>query len=149
MNYDTLDRDIFASLGVYFQTVFAGYLPVFFEDEHIDGAPSLDYIEVRIEGSNIDEIAHEQYQVTAEVDIKIVRQKTKNIFTIRENAGKCAEALRQDILLTHQDSGVSLGCMSTQSFYGRRSKINTHHYKQLKNKHILVATVATKLSILL
>jgi len=182
MTYDDIDRDILASLGVHFQAAFAGYLPVFFEAQHIDGGPSADYLEIRVEGAEIDEIAKEQYEVMVEVDIKIVRTKTNNILTIRSDAGKCAESLRQDIPLLHPagdidvtaadgnsyvslggityvDSTVTtesmpqpeviMGCLSTQSFYGRRDKIEIRHYGQLKNKHILVATVSTKLSILL
>lgn len=182
MTYDNLDRDILASLGVHFQTAFAGHLPVFFEGQHIDGEPAIDYLEVRIEGPEIDEIANEQYQVTVDVDIKIVRKKTSNIFLIRTDAGKCAEALRLGIPLmqpsvdievetldpityiqiggeTYVDSvtelsmvtqpALPLGCLDTMGFYGRRNKIKTHHFGQLKNKNILVATVATTLSILL
>lgn len=182
MTYDDIDRDILASLGVHFQTAFAGYLPVFFEDQHLDGVPPADYLEVRVEGAVIDEIANEQYQVTAEVDIKIVRKKTNNILTIRSDAGKCAESLRLGIPLLHpmpnadvvtydpltyiQVGGLTyvdqleivtstpqpdtnMGCLSTQGFYGRRHKIEITHHGQLKNKHILVSSVATTLSILL
>lgn len=182
MTYDDIDRDILASLGVHFQSAFANYLPVFFEGQHIDGAYPADYIEVRVEGADIDEVAKEQYQVTVEVDLKIVKRKTNNLLTIRSDAGKCAEALRQgiplihpavDVALTHLDpysyiqiggltyidslavteivaeADVTLGCLTTQSFYGRRHKIEITHHGQLKNKHILVSTVATTLSILL
>lgn len=182
MTYDDIDRDILASLGVHFQSAFAGYLPVFFEDQHLDGTPPADYLEVRVEGATIDEIANEQYQVTVEVDIKIVRKKTNNILTIRSDAGKCAESLRLGIPLLHPipnvdvttydaysyiqlggltyadssvtvtdtpQADVSLGCLTTQSFYGRRHKIEITHHGQLKNKHMLVSSVATTLSILL
>lgn len=182
MTYDDIDRDILASLGVHFQSAFAGFLPVFFEDQHLDGSPPADYLEVRVEGATIDEIANEQYQVTAEVDIKIVRKKTNNILTIRSDAGKCAESLRQGIPLLHPmpnvdvvtydpltyiqvggltyvdsltittdtpQAATNMGCLTSQSFYGRRHKIEITHHGQLKNKHMLVSTVATTLSILL
>ena len=179
MTYDELDRDIFASLGAYFQTVFAGRLPVFFESNHIDGKPANDYVEIRIDDLVIDEIAHEQYHVEVGVDLKIERTKTNDLFAIRLDTGKAAESLRQgvplyhptpDILvtgaspyvdliqgLTFVDSiqnevlatNVLMGCLSTQGLGGRRHKIETIHHGQLANKHILVSSVSTTLSILL
>jgi len=184
MTYDDIDKDIFASLGRHFQTALT--LPVFFEGQHMDGTPSIDYIEARIEGPEIDEIAKGQYHILVEVNLKIVRRKTDNLFTIRKDVGECAEALRRGIPYVHEaadttiagpgvvypycdlaagetyvdGSGtntvlviptpdVQLGCLETQSLGGRRHKIETHHYGQLANKHTLVSTVATTLSILL
>ena len=182
MTYDDIDRDILASLGVHFQSAFAGYLPVFFEDQHIDSSPASNYIEVRAEAATIDEIAREQYQVTVDVDLKIVRTKTNNLLAIRSDAGKCAEAFRGGVPYRHpvavadativsvypyitvggmtyadcdvtteaqENQAVVLGCLDNIGFYGRRSNVKIHHYGQLKNKHLLVSTVSTRLSILL
>lgn len=101
MNYEDIDADILASLGKHFQSAFDGYLPIFFENQHIDQVPDTDYIEIRIDGPDIDEIANSQYVILVDVDLKIVRQKTNNLMTIRRDAGKCAESLRQAIPFIH------------------------------------------------
>ena len=150
MNLETLPVDTFQAIGSYIQSKFAGVIPVYFEahgeDQIVDGVDN--YLEVRIDGPDIDEISNGTFKVSVDVDIYIQVERSRDTFKIRHLMGQCANALNTPILV--KQAGVDLGYFSTTGFHGRTAKvIVTDLGRQDKETNLLRATVATTLTLLI
>ena len=147
MQFDSLYRDSFSSIAKHIRAKIPD-VQLFYENDNDTRRP-LTYIEIRIDGPDIEEIANCQYRIVVEVDLLIVDEKSNNVFKVRNLMGKCAEALREDVHLLDADGG-EYGCLSTAKPYGGAEKINVVYYGSPdKDKNILQASVATRLYSLL
>lgn len=145
MNFENIHKDVYASLGQFFQTFFDGGLPVYFENH--GNRPEANFIEARIDGPNIEEIANKQYVLEVEIDFLIVAEQCSDVFLVRRTMGKCSEALNADIPIVLD--GLSVGCLSTSGPFGKVSKIVANYYGLTdKDKKVLQASVSTTLSLL-
>jgi hypothetical protein len=147
MKYNNLYRDCFSSIAKHIKAKIPD-ATIFYENDNDTRRP-LTYIEVRIDGPDIDEIANQQYRLFVDVDLLIVDEKSDSLFKIRNLMGKCAESLREDVNLL-DENGVCYGNLSTAKPFGGTEKINVVYYGSPdKDKNILQATVATRLHSLL
>ena len=144
MTFDEIAVDVVVSLGAYLQSSIQR-LPTHFENTV--SLPEADYIRVRIDGPDIKEPSKNAYHVVLEVDLLITRYKTNNILNLRQDVGECMEVLRKPIPVFH--NSVKLGCFTNMDFKGRAHAIDTHHYIKHEDPGLSLATVSTKLFILL
>lgn len=145
MNVEDLTKDIFAALGSHLQTTLS--LPVFFENSDRDAAikkATLEFVEVRVDGPNIDEVSCGSYDIEVPVDLLLCIEKTSNVLRPRTLMGECAQALNVPIPVI--SNSLTLGCLQTIGLSGKRSKIDQDYYGTPdKSKTQIQASVRTTL----
>ena len=143
-------RWIFASVSDHFKTKMdAVSLPLFIEGQHRDIDKSLqDYVELRVDGPYITEIARDQWQLYIEVNVLInsIMNDTNN-HRIHTSAGLVGAAFEDAIPVykygsTGEDDDSFLGCLVLQQDKKRRERIQISHFGQVApNTKLLQATV--------